>query len=168
MIGRIQDVVTASVVIGALEGGAKAAAVEPVEKVKPVNDAEGFNAGKQGTQAEQGRQAQQTTQPQPTRGVDAPAAVTDIDELDAAIEAARKPEEFTEETVSNMTEKLNELMNKINCDLQFSYNKEVDMMSVKMMDKKTGEVIKEYPPEELIESMVKAKEWIGAFLDRVA
>ena len=31
----------------------------------------------------------------------------------------------------------------------------------------TGEVIKEYPPEELIESMVKAKEWIGAFLDRI-
>lgn len=167
MIGRIQDVVTASVVIGALEGGA-AAAVEPVERVKPVTDAEGSAAGKQGAQTEQGRQAQQTTQPQPTRGVNAPAAVTDIDELDAAIEAARKPEEFTEETVSNMTEKLNELMSKINCDLQFSYNKDVDMMSVKMMDKKTGEVIKEYPPEELIESMVKAKEWIGAFLDRIA
>lgn len=167
MIGRIQDVVTASVVIGALEGGA-AAAVEPVERVKPVTDAEGSAAGKQGAQMEQGRQAQQTTQPQPTRGVNAPAAVTDIDELDAAIEAARKPEEFTEETVSNMTEKLNELMSKINCDLQFSYNKDVDMMSVKMMDKKTGEVIKEYPPEELIESMVKAKEWIGAFLDRIA
>lgn len=167
MIGRIQDVVTASVVIGALEGGA-AAAVEPVERVKPVTDTEGSAAGKQGAQTEQGRQAQQTTQPQPTRGVNAPAAVTDIDELDAAIEAARKPEEFTEETVSNMTEKLNELMSKINCDLQFSYNKDVDMMSVKMMDKKTGEVIKEYPPEELIESMVKAKEWIGAFLDRIA
>lgn len=166
MIGRIQDVVTASVVIGALEGGA-ASAVEPVERVKPVSDAEGFTAGKQGTQTEQGRQAQQTAQPQPTRGVNAPAAVADIDELDAAIEAARKPEEFTEETVSNMTEKLNELMSKINCDLQFSYNKDVDMMSVKMMDKKTGEVIKEYPPEELIESMVKAKEWIGAFLDRI-
>lgn len=166
MIGRIQDVVTASVVIGALEGGASA--VEPVERVKPVSDAEGSAAGKQETQTEQDRQAQQAAQPRPTRGVNAPAAVTDIDELDAAVEAARKPEEFTEETVSNMTAKLNELMSKINCDLQFSYNKEVDMMSVKMMDKKTGEIIKEYPPEELIESMVKAKEWIGAFLDRVA
>ncbi len=163
MIGRIQDVVTASVVIGALEGGA----VEPVERVKPVNDADGSAAGKQGNQTEQGRQAQQAIRPQPARGVNAPAAVTDIDELDAAVEAARQPERFTEETVSNMTEKLNELMRQINCDLRFSYNKEVDVMSVKMMDKKTGEVIKEYPPEELIESMVKAKEWIGAFLDRI-
>ena len=159
MIGRIQDVVTASVVIGALEGNSPTAPVEPVDPVKPVSESNGSAVGQQ-----EKKQAEETQQ---TRGVNAPAVVTDIDELDAAIEAAQKPEEITEETVSSMTDQLNELMSKINCDLQFSYNKEVDMMSVKMMDKKTGEVIKEYPPEELIESMVKAKEWIGAFLDRI-
>ena len=160
MIGRIQDVVTASVVIGALEGNSPTAPpVAPVDPVKPVSESNGSAVGQQ-----EKKQAEETQQ---TRGVNAPAVVTDIDELDAAIEAAQKPEEITEETVSSMTDQLNELMSKINCDLQFSYNKEVDMMSVKMMDKKTGEVIKEYPPEELIESMVKAKEWIGAFLDRI-
>lgn len=161
MIGRIQDVVTASVVIGALEGNGAAAPVEKVDPVKPVSDADGSAVGQQGKQAEEAQQ------PQQTRGVNSPAALTDIDELDAAIEAARMPEELTEETVSSMTDQLNELMSKINCDLQFSYNKEVDVMSVKMMDKKTGEVIKEYPPEELVESMIKAKEWIGTFLDRI-
>ena len=159
MIGRIQDVVTASVVIGALEGNSPTAPVAPVDPVKPVSESNGSAVGQQ-----EKKQAEETHQ---TRGVNSPAVVTDIDELDAAIEAAQKPEEITEETVSSMTDQLNELMSKINCDLQFSYNKEVDMMSVKMMDKKTGEVIKEYPPEELIESMVKAKEWIGAFLDRI-
>lgn len=159
MIGRIQDVVTASVVIGALEGNSPTAPVAPVDPVKPVSESNGSAVGQQ-----EKKQAEATQQ---TRGVNSPAVVTDIDELDAAIEAAQKPEEITEETVSSMTDQLNELMSKINCDLQFSYNKEVDMMSVKMMDKKTGEVIKEYPPEELIESMVKAKEWIGAFLDRI-
>ena len=159
MIGRIQDVVTASVVIGALEGNSPTAPVAPVDPVKPVSESNGSAVGQQ-----EKKQAEETQQ---TRGVNSPAVVTDIDELDAAIEAAQKPEEITEETVSSMTDQLNELMSKINCDLQFSYNKEVDMMSVKMMDKKTGEVIKEYPPEELIESMVKAKEWIGAFLDRL-
>ena len=159
MIGRIQDVVTASVVIGALEGNSPTAPVAPVDPVKPVSESNGSAVGQQ-----EKKQAEETQQ---TRGVNSPAVVTDINELDAAIEAAQKPEEITEETVSSMTDQLNELMSKINCDLQFSYNKEVDMMSVKMMDKKAGEVIKEYPPEELIESMVKAKEWIGAFLDRI-
>ena len=30
------------------------------------------------------------------------------------------------------------------------------------------EVLKEFPPEEMVKSMVKTKEWIGAFLDEHA
>ena len=73
-----------------------------------------------------------------------------------------------ENSVSLMTKELNELMSKINCDLRFQYHKEVDVMSVKMVDKSTDEVIKEFPPEEMVKNMIKAKEWIGAFLDRNA
>ena len=39
-------------------------------------------------------------------------------------------------------------------------------MSVKMLDKKTGDVLKEVPPESLIKHMIKAKDWLGAFLDK--
>ena len=73
-----------------------------------------------------------------------------------------------EKSVSAMTEELNKLMDNINCNLSFTYHKEVDVMSVKMIDKKTDEVIKEFPPEEMVESMIRAKEWIGAFLDKNA
>ena len=73
-----------------------------------------------------------------------------------------------EKTVSYMMEELNELMSKINCNLEFQYHKEVNMMSVRMLDKKTHEVIKEVPPEEMLEQMAKAREWLGAFLDKNA
>ena len=72
------------------------------------------------------------------------------------------------EFVSEMTRELNELMGKLNCDLEFQYHKEVDVMSVRMIDKNTKEVIKEYPPEEMVEGMIKAQEWLGAFLDKNA
>jgi flagellar protein FlaG len=75
---------------------------------------------------------------------------------------------INEQFVSEMTKELNELMSKLNCDLEFQYHKEVNVMSVKMIDKKTNEVIKEYPPEEMVEGMIKAQEWLGAFLDRNA
>lgn len=42
------------------------------------------------------------------------------------------------------------------------------MMSVSMINKKTDEVIKELPPEEMIDNIKKAREWIGAFLDKNA
>jgi flagellar protein FlaG len=73
---------------------------------------------------------------------------------------------MSEESVSDMTDTFNQLMDKINCNLEFSYNKEVDMLNVKMIDKETKEVIKEFPPEEMIENMIKAKDWLGAFIDR--
>ena len=76
------------------------------------------------------------------------------------------PGTMSEQSVLEMTETFNELMDKINVNLEFSYNREADMMNVKMIDKETKEVIKEFPPEEMIENMIKTKDWLGAFIDR--
>lgn len=73
-------------------------------------------------------------------------------------EALLKPGTVPEETVSQITDAFNELMNKIDCDLEMSFNREVNVLNVKMRDKRTGEVIKEFPPEEMIENMIKADE----------
>lgn len=81
---------------------------------------------------------------------------------------AKKKEEPKEEDMQEMIKELNELMSRINCNLEFSYHKEVNVMSVKMIDKSTHEVIKELPPEEMIDNMIQAKDWIGAFLDKNA
>ena len=77
-------------------------------------------------------------------------------------------QKMDENSVSYMTKELNELMRRIDADLEFQYHKEVNTMSVKMLDKKTGEVLKEVPPEEMIKHMIKAKDWLGAFLDKNA
>lgn len=75
-------------------------------------------------------------------------------------------QKLNEDQVDYITKELNKLMSKINCNLQFTYHKELNTMSVKMLDKKTHEVIKEVPPEKLIKHMIKAKDWLGAFLDK--
>lgn len=71
-----------------------------------------------------------------------------------------------EETVGSITQGLNELMEKINCNLEFNYHRFENVMSVSMIDKETKEVIKEMPPEEMIEGIMKAKIWLGAFIDK--
>lgn len=154
MVGRLQDIVTAAVVIGATEhvnkGGAKETSAQPenvnntksenikvyIDTTKKVDDTEGLFEKDDPNQAD--------------------------DETSLSLE----PGTLDEETVSLMTEQLNELMDKINCNLEFKYNKEVNLMSIKMIDKKTQEVIKEVPPEEMIENMIKAKDWLGAFIDK--
>ena len=156
MIGKVQDIVSAAVVIGATEktGGAEASSAQAIPKDSSYQVNMGVEASKQG-----------------------PAAVVDMQGMEKdnpseiAAEAQQKEKEdakLDEKSVSAMTEELNKLMDNINCNLSFTYHKEVDVMSVKMIDKKTDEVIKEFPPEEMVESMIRAKEWIGAFLDKNA
>ena len=80
----------------------------------------------------------------------------------------KQAEHITKEDAGNITEALNELMSKMNCDLEFKYYDKLDQLTVKMIDKKTKETIKEFPPEEVIKAMIKTKDWIGTFLDKLA
>ena len=158
MVGRLQDIVTAAVVIGAAEqkiGGAK--------------------NNKKSMQPEIVNEAPNSKVIIETRDLKKVEKSSEIDNLFEKDEDSKllpdeddfhlEPGTLDEETVSLMTEQLNELMDKINCNLEFKYNKEVNIMTIKMIDKKTNEVIKEVPPEEMIENMIKAKDWLGAFID---
>ena len=112
-------------------------------------------------------------QPKSITDTKIPTSPTKLQDQQAAKEEEKKQQEghiepgtMSEESVSNMTETFNKLMDKINCNIQFSYNREVDVLNVKMIDKETNEVIKEFPPEEMVENMIKAKDWLGAFIDK--
>ena len=151
MVGSISDMTAAAVVVSAMDNGAsQKRTAEPVEnKVAPV-DIKVDEAG---------------TLDKIAANQNAGQADNEEKEQDPKQQAL---DNINEEFVSEMTKELNELMSKLNCDLEFQYHKEVNVMSVKMIDKKTNEVIKEYPPEEMVEGMIKAQEWLGAFLDRNA
>ena len=145
MVGKIQDIVSASIVAGAAErvsdtsSRMKAADYNDQEQqVKRIDDVQ--NAPKY-------NQAEEEEDP---------------------LKEREEREPMDEKSVSYMMQELNELMSKINCNLEFQYHKEVNMMSVRMLDKKTHEVIKEVPPEEMLDQMAKAREWLGAFLDKNA
>jgi len=99
---------------------------------------------------------------------DVSAAHTDQERGVSAQEEPAHHEPLTEEQTAYITEQLNEIMRNINVDLQFQYHKEVNFMSVRMLDKKTGEVLREVPPEAMVEHMIKVHDWIGAFLDKTA
>ena len=68
------------------------------------------------------------------------------------------PGTVTEETVSQITEAVNDYMKQNDCNLELNYNKEANMINVKVIDKESGEVIREFPSEEMIERMIKAEE----------
>ena len=149
MIGKIQDVVSAAAVISAADNA---------QNVSTQNQSGQDNAS---TVAAAGTQTANAS-------TDSTAVQSEQKNDKSGSGQQKKKDKLDEKSVSNMTKELNELMGKINCDLEFQYHKEVNVMSVKMVDKNTKEVLREYPPEDMIKGMIKAKEWIGAFIDKNA
>lgn len=146
MIGKVQDVVAAAVVVGSAD-----------QSFGRPSDAQ--QAGADSAQ-ETGAAAPQT-----------PESVQSADETDTNAQDekdGKEKDKMDEESVSYMAQELNELMSRINANLSFTYHKEVNLLSVQMLDKKTNKVLKEMPPEAMIDHMIKAKDWIGAFLDKNA
>ena len=148
MIGKVQDMVTAAIMVGAAD---KVSSDNSAVSAQNGNAQQGLTSDLSQVSASQ--QVQQLNQ-------------ADTETQDKQKKQARDDQQLDEKSVNLMTKELNELMSKINCDLEFSYHKEVNVMSVKMIDKKTQEVLKEMPPESMIKHMIAAKDWLGVFLDK--
>ena len=142
MVGKIQDIVSASIVAGA------------AERVRDTSSRLAASDNSQDMQVQRIDDVQNAPK------------YNQAEEQEDPLKEREEREPMDEKSVSYMTKELNELMSKINCNLEFQYHKEVNMMSVRMLDKKTHEVIKEVPPEEMLDQMAKAREWLGAFLDK--
>lgn len=152
MLGKVQDLMASAIVIGAAD---KAASSSQASETR--------TAAAGDTAADETNAAADTQTIQQSGGAENAGQKKDDKE-----KSGDDPQTMDERSVSYMTQELNELMSRINCNLEFQYHKEVDTMSVKMLDKKTGEVLKEVPPEDMIKHMIKAKDWLGAFLDKNA
>ena len=148
MIGKVQDMVTAAIIVGAAD---KVSSDNSAVSAQNANIQQGIASDLSQTLASQ--QVQPTNQ-------------ANTDAQDKQKKQDKDNQQLDEKSVNLMTKELNALMSRINCDLEFSYNKEVNVMSVKMIDRKTQEVLKEMPPESMIKHMMAAKDWLGAFLDK--
>lgn len=95
------------------------------------------------------------------------AAVKDSQQNQTA-ENKQPQKKLSKDDVGAMTAALNSFMQNLNCNLEFKYYEKLDRLSIKMVDQKSQKIIKEFPPEDMMKTMIKTKEWLGAFLDKKA
>jgi flagellar protein FlaG len=65
-------------------------------------------------------------------------------------------------------EKVNSKIAKVSSSLKFQYRQESQQLIVKIVDNESGEVIKQYPPEEFLDMMDRISDFIGLILDEKA
>jgi len=74
-------------------------------------------------------------------------------------------EKKLEEDVKESVKDINDIIEKVKEDLSFEVHDETDRMMVKVIDRKTKEVIKELPPEEMLDLSARIHKIVGLLID---
>lgn len=89
------------------------------------------------------------------------SAIVGYDEQNTDDTALLKTEE-----VAELSEKLNEFMDQLNTDICFDYREKLDRLYLQVVDRRNDEVIKEFPPERILEVLEGLRDWVGLILDK--
>lgn len=83
-------------------------------------------------------------------------------------EADSNPSISVDEALKLLEEKLKKLSELFRGEAQFSFDKEIDRVIIKIKDKETGEIIRQIPPEVAVKIAKKVDELIGILFDELA
>jgi flagellar protein FlaG len=68
--------------------------------------------------------------------------------------------------IKSLVEKLNSSISTLNDSVKFSYSEDAKALVVKVVDSKTGQVIRQIPPEELIKLEASLSQSIGIIFNK--
>lgn len=72
-------------------------------------------------------------------------------------------EEVSQEKIKKAIETINKQLSYTEC--QYGFHEKTNRVTIKIVDKETDKVIKEFPPEETLEMIAKAWELAGILVD---
>lgn len=85
-------------------------------------------------------------------------------------EALKKPEPLTREEVEKMIEGIQQRLDAIGSNLTFGFNedKKTESIVVQITERLTGELVRQFPSEELLQIQAKLEDLIGLIFDSQA
>ncbi len=78
----------------------------------------------------------------------------------------REDKEKVKKELEKTVEELNKVMDPLSADIKFQFNSKADELTVKVVDKNTDRVIREFPPKEALHLMEKMRELVGILFDK--
>ncbi len=78
----------------------------------------------------------------------------------------KKSKEEIKKEIQNIVKELNKAIYPLNTDLKFKFNSKVDELTVLVIDEKSNQVIREFPPKDALKLMEKMKELVGMLFDK--
>ncbi len=99
--------------------------------------------------------------------------------LDSSLEGLRKPaysqreQELQEQPINvsdvqEAVDEINKALHYMNERLEFSVHEETNRIIVRVLDRETEEVLREIPPEQILDLVAKLQELVGLLVDKRA
>ena len=70
------------------------------------------------------------------------------------------------EDIQQMTAAMNQFLQLSNPNMQFVVHQKTDELMVQFVDTKSGQVLKEFPSHEFLDTIANIREYVGILLDR--
>lgn len=70
--------------------------------------------------------------------------------------------------LESMSQALNQFMTMMNADLHFTVHEKTNTLMVRLVDETQNRVLREFPSHELLDTMVRIREYVGSLLDKKA
>ncbi|WP_213608822.1 flagellar protein FlaG [Pseudoalteromonas sp.] len=80
--------------------------------------------------------------------------------------ANTEPQPLEREQLEKVAQQLQEFMGEMNRSLQFQVDEDSGRDVIKVLDKNTGDIIKQYPSEEVLNMVSKLSETAGLLIDQ--
>ena len=86
--------------------------------------------------------------------------------MDVETVQSQDKESLSREDMEKITDKLTKFMASLNTDIEFSLHEGTNRLIVKVVDKQTDEVLKEFPPHQLLDTLAAISKYVGGLLDK--
>ncbi len=74
--------------------------------------------------------------------------------------------DISNEKLKKIKDATNKVLAQLNIQLDFTFDKQLKKIIVKVINKETGEVIRQIPPEEMLKIAKRMEEMVGVLLDK--
>jgi flagellar protein FlaG len=93
-------------------------------------------------------------------------AATKLTKASQSLQNSTNAASMNKNDVKSLVEKLNSSISTLNNSVKFSYSEDAKALVVKVVDSKTGQVIRQIPPEELIKLEASLAQSIGIVFNK--
>ena len=88
-----------------------------------------------------------------------------IEEIKKSVDNIEAKAPLTAEQLEKVAQQLQDFVGEMNRGLEFSVDKDSGRDVIRVVDKSTGDLVKQFPSEEVLTLVAKLSEMVGGFVD---